>query len=151
MTLDRRINYSFECLSRSFLLAPQNIFQQPKEPQNMLLVFAPYLRVFISYILQCITISRSVRGTCYANARLSSKVSINLKKNYHLCLFNIMLKLYFKSSDPIYCSNNFTIAVSKSRVNLNLAWNSLVSTEFFHIKSKHKLLSNRPNIKPFFN
>lgn len=49
MTLDRCINYGFECLSRSFLLAPQNIFQQPKEPQNMLLVFAPYLRVSLSH------------------------------------------------------------------------------------------------------
>lgn len=49
MTLDRCINYGFECLSRRFLLAPQNIFQQPKEPQNMLLVIAPYLRVSLSH------------------------------------------------------------------------------------------------------
>lgn len=130
MTLDRCINYSFECPSRSFLLAPQNIFQQPKEPENMLLVFAPSLRVFISCISQCITISRSVRGSCYANAWLSSKVSINLK-NTVICLFNMMLKLYFKSPDPIYCFNNFIITVSKSRVHLNLAWHSLVSTAFF--------------------
>lgn len=60
----------------------------------------------------------------------------------------MMLKLYFKPSDLIYCTNNFTITVSKLRVHLNLARHSFVSTAFFHIKSKHKLPSN--NIKPLF-
>lgn len=52
------------------------------------------------------------------------------------------------SSYPIYCSNIFTITVSKSRVHFNLACHSLVATALFHLKSKHKLLSN--NIKPLF-